>query len=68
MGKSKYYFGQNAPGQVLKLIPDKIVNKAIKQTGSNFATKKFTTHKYYPNTNLVLSGECKLNCVKDQKK
>jgi hypothetical protein len=43
MSKSKYYFGQSALGQVLKLIPTSIVNKAVKQTGSDFAVKKFST-------------------------
>ncbi len=43
MGKSKYYFGQNILGQVLKLIPSSIVTKATKQTGSDFAVKKFST-------------------------
>jgi hypothetical protein len=43
MSKSKYYFGQNTLGQVLKLIPTQIVNQATKQTGSDFAVKKFST-------------------------
>ena len=43
MGKSKYYFGQNTLGQVLKLIPTAVVSKAVKQTKSDFAVKKFST-------------------------
>lgn len=43
MGKSNYYFGQNTLGQVLKLIPTSIVSRAVKQTGSDFAVKKFNT-------------------------
>jgi len=43
MSKSKYFFGQNILGQVLKLIPNAIVTKAVKQTGSDFAVKKFST-------------------------
>lgn len=43
MSKSKYYFGQNTLGQVLKLIPRNIVYKATKQSGSDFAVKKFST-------------------------
>jgi hypothetical protein len=43
MSKSKYYFGQNILGQVLKLIPKNIVASATKQTGSDFAVKKFST-------------------------
>lgn len=43
MSKSKYYFGQSALGQILKLIPTSIVNKATKQTSSDFAVKKFST-------------------------
>ena len=43
MSKSKYYFGQNTLGQVLKLMPRSVVSKAVKQTGSDFAIKKFTT-------------------------
>jgi len=43
MSKSNYYFGQNTLGQVLKLIPTSIVSKAVKQTGSDYAVKKFST-------------------------
>lgn len=43
MSKSKYYFGQSTLGQVLKLIPNSIVSKAVKETGSDFAYKKFST-------------------------
>lgn len=43
MGKNKYYFGQSTLGQVLKLIPASIVSKAVNQTGSDFAVKKFCT-------------------------
>lgn len=43
MSKSKYYFGQNTLGQVLKLIPRTVVTKAVKITGSDFAVKKFST-------------------------
>lgn len=43
MGKSKYFFGQNILGQVLKLIPSSIVTKSVKVTGSDFAVKKFST-------------------------
>ena len=43
MSKSNYYFGQNTLGQVLKLMPTSIVTKAVKQTGSDFAVKKFST-------------------------
>jgi hypothetical protein len=43
MGKSNYYFGQSTLGQVLKLIPTSIVSKVAKQTGSDFAVKKFST-------------------------
>lgn len=43
MSKSNYYFGQNTLGQVLKLIPASVVTNAVKQTGSDFAIKKFTT-------------------------
>ncbi len=43
MNKSKYFFGQNILGQVLKLIPTSKVTKAVKQTGSDFAVKKFST-------------------------
>lgn len=43
MSKSKYYFGQNTLGQILKLIPDSIVTRAVKKTGSDFAVKKFST-------------------------
>lgn len=43
MSKSNYYFGQNTLGQVLKLIPTSIISKAVKQTGSDFAVKKFST-------------------------
>jgi len=43
MGKSKYYFGQSTLGQVLKLIPASVVTKAVKQTQSDFAVKKFST-------------------------
>lgn len=43
MGKNKYYFGQSTLGQVLKLIPASIVSKAVKQTRSDFAVKKFST-------------------------
>ena len=43
MSKNKYYFGQSTLGQVLKLIPTSIVSKAVKETGSDFAVKKFST-------------------------
>ncbi len=43
MNKSKYYFGQNTLGQVLKLIPQSVVSKAAKQSGSDFSVKKFST-------------------------
>lgn len=43
MSKSNYFFGQNTLGQVLKLIPTSKVTKAVKQTGSDFAVKKFST-------------------------
>ena len=43
MSKSRYYFGQSTLGQVLKLIPTSIVSKAVKQTRSDFAVKKFST-------------------------
>jgi len=43
MSKSKYFFGQNILGQVLKLIPNAIATKVVKQTGSDFAVKKFST-------------------------
>ena len=43
MGKSKYYFGQNTLGQVLKLIPNAVVSKSVKQTKSDFSVKKFST-------------------------
>lgn len=43
MNKSKYYFGQNVLGQVLNLIPASVVIKAVKQSGSDFAVKKFST-------------------------
>jgi len=43
MSKSKYFFGQNILGQVLKLIPKYVVDKAVKQTKSDFAVKKFST-------------------------
>lgn len=43
MSKSKYYFGQNVLGQVLKLIPKSIVDKSVRQTGSDFSVKKFST-------------------------
>ena len=43
MAKSRYYFGQNILGQVLKLIPISIVNKSVKKLNSDFAVKKFTT-------------------------
>ncbi|MBC7383392.1 MAG: DUF4372 domain-containing protein [Bacteroidia bacterium] len=43
MNKSKYFFGQNTLGQVLKLIPGSIITKAVKQTDSDFAVKKFST-------------------------
>ena len=43
MGKNRYYFGQSTLGQVLKLIPASIITKAVKQTGSDFAVKKFST-------------------------
>lgn len=46
MGKSKYYFGQNTLGQVLSMIPDKVVTHAVKQTGSDFSVKKFSTHNH----------------------
>ncbi len=43
MNKSKYYFGQNTLGQVLQLIPQSVVSKAAKQSGSDFSVKKFST-------------------------
>ena len=43
MAICKYYFGQNKPGQVLKLIPISIVNKPVKNQDNDFAVKKFTT-------------------------
>lgn len=43
MNKSKYYFGQNILGQVFKLIPLSVVSKAIKESDSDFAVKKFST-------------------------
>jgi hypothetical protein len=43
MSKSKYFFGQNILGQVLKLVPSSAVSKSIKLTGSDFAVKKFST-------------------------
>ena len=43
MSKSKYYFGQSTLGQILKLIPSSIVSRAVKETGSDFAVKKFST-------------------------
>ena len=46
MSKSKYYFGQNIVGQVLKLIPLSIVSKATKETGSDFAVKKFSPQNH----------------------
>lgn len=46
MSKSKYYFGQSTLGQVLKLIPTSIVTKAVKQTRSDFAVKKFSTFNH----------------------
>ena len=46
MGKSKYYFGQNTLGQVLKLIPSAIVSQSVKRTNSDFAVKKFSTQNH----------------------
>jgi hypothetical protein len=43
MVKSNYYFGQSTLGQVLSMIPASIVSKAVKETGSDFAVKKFST-------------------------
>ena len=44
MSKSKYYFGQNIVGQVLKLISSSIVSKATKETGS-VSQLKNSVHK-----------------------
>ena len=48
MAICKYYFGQNKPGQVLKLIPISIVNKSVKNQNNDFVVKKFSTlnHPY----------------------
>lgn len=46
MSKSKYYFGQNILGQVLRLLPSSIISKATKETGSDFAVKKFSTQNH----------------------
>jgi hypothetical protein len=46
MIKSKYYFGQNTLGQVLSMIPDKVVSQAVQQTGSDFSVKKFSTRNH----------------------
>jgi hypothetical protein len=43
MSKSKYFFGQSTLGQVLNLIPSSIVGKAVRETDSDFAVKKFST-------------------------
>lgn len=46
MSKSNYFFGQNVLGQVLKLIPTSLIQKVVKQTGSDFAVKKFDTKNH----------------------
>ncbi len=49
MNKSNYFFGQTVLGQVLKLIPNSLIRKVVKQNGSDFAVKKFDTksHKLF---------------------
>jgi len=43
MSKSAYYFGQSILGQVLRLIPSKIIRHSVKKTRSDFSVKKFNT-------------------------
>ncbi|MEO5946445.1 MAG: IS4 family transposase [Chitinophagaceae bacterium] len=46
MSKSNYFFGQTVLGQVLRLIPQTVVNRVVKKTGSDFAIKKFNTQNH----------------------
>lgn len=66
MSKSKYYFGQNTLGQVLKMIPDKVIAKAVKEFDSDFAVKKFSTCNHlYTMCYAVLADVTGLRHVSD---
>jgi hypothetical protein len=66
MSKNRFFFGQNILGQVLKLIPSSVITKAVKQTRSDFAVKKFSTVNHlYTMCYAVLADVTGLRHVSD---
>jgi hypothetical protein len=58
MDKTTHFFGQSAFGQLISLIPSKIIQTAVKKTGSDYRTKRFTTFDHLISMLFATFSQC----------
>jgi hypothetical protein len=58
MSKSNYFFGQSVFGQLISLIDESIINRAVKKYSTDYYVKKFTTKDQVISMLFCVIGKC----------
>jgi len=58
MSKSHHFFGQSVFGQLISLIDNNLIDRAVKRYNSNYYVKKFTTKDHLITMLLCAFGKC----------
>lgn len=58
MSKSNYFFGQSVFGQLISLIDESLINRAVKKYNTDYYVKKFTTKDQLISMLFCVFGKC----------